>query len=191
MARDILVGAFLLFIIMLNLSHLDANWARNLKVPWIQRGAEISMTLQKWNMFAEPPASDGWFAVAGRCKDGQWIDLKRDGQAVHWEKPAAIIDLDPNHRWRKYYRHLISEKKRFLRPHLCRYLAQTWNANSTDSSQVVTVDLYYCEETLVPLGEASEVTRLLLHRETIQSQGAFLDSLRTPAPATDPLPPDV
>jgi hypothetical protein len=135
------------------------------------------MLMQNWRMFARPAAHDGWIVVAARLKDGRSVDLRRGGAALSWQRPARMADLDPNHRWRKYYLNLVNERFRDYRPWFCRSMAGAWDQSHPPEEAVRRVDLYWVEEKTMPPGEPPRVTQVLLHHERIRSQGPFLDAL--------------
>jgi len=163
---------------------------RRLPLP-IRRLAEMTLVLQKWNMFDRPPTYNTWSVVAGHCHQGRVIDLRHGGGKVHWSKPPDIARLATTHRWRKYFRNLARPDNRPLRAPTCRYLAACWNATHDAGEAVVVVDLYLLEEIPVAPGGPYRDGRRLLRHEVIESHGAFLDTVDTPQPAGDALPPGV
>jgi len=86
---------------------------------------------QHWGMFA--PAvfkDDGWYILEGTvAADGRRLDLNRGGAPVTYAKPAAVVALFKNDRWRKYSENYLFVNNAWLRPYYCNYLLRIWHEN--------------------------------------------------------------
>ncbi|GGG31619.1 HTTM domain-containing protein [Pontibacter amylolyticus] len=83
---------------------------------------------QRWGMFA--PAvfkDDGWYVLEGHAANGQLIDLNREGKEADYAKPASVMSMFKNDRWRKYSENYLFVNYAFLRPYYCNYLVRRWN----------------------------------------------------------------
>ncbi|WP_375417559.1 hypothetical protein [uncultured Hymenobacter sp.] len=89
-------------------------------------------TDQHWGMFA--PAvfkDDGWYVLEGATADGRLLDLNRGGAPVRYAKPASVIALFANDRWRKYSENYLFVQNAWMRPYYCNYLLRIWHENPT------------------------------------------------------------
>jgi hypothetical protein len=104
---------------------------------------------QRWGMFA--PAvfkDDGWYVMEGHTPKGHLIDLNREGKEADYAKPASVMSMFKNDRWRKYSENYLFVHYAFLRPYYCNYLMRRWNeANPTNPVQELQV-VYMKEYTL-------------------------------------------
>ncbi|MVN74709.1 hypothetical protein GO988_00035 [Hymenobacter sp. HMF4947] len=85
---------------------------------------------QHWGMFA--PAvfkDDGWYVLEGTTTTGRVLDLNRGGAPVTYAKPAAIVSLFKNDRWRKYSENYLFVSNAWMRPYYCNYLLRIWQQN--------------------------------------------------------------
>jgi hypothetical protein len=137
------------YIILWNVSHLPAAWTSGLMPRSWYRVADVMNCRQKWNLFQSPMRNDGWYVVAAHLDDGTTIDLLRGGAPADWDsyrKPKFIYRRFPNHRWRKYYRNLLSDRFAAYRQPLCRYLATHWEAEHPSGARIESVELQYMQE---------------------------------------------
>ncbi len=87
---------------------------------------------QYWGMFAPNVLKeDGWFVYAGMSNFGMPIDLNRGGEQVSFKKPAKVLDLYQDDRWRKFLENYQMERNIVIRNHLCKYLITRWNRMHT------------------------------------------------------------
>jgi hypothetical protein len=119
---------------------------------------------QRWTMFAEPTASDGWFALWARLRDGQVVDLLRRGEAASDERPAGPTGDYRNQRWQKLFANLLEPHLVGHRGDVTAYFARQWNESHAAGEQVLAVDLYFFEQRFDPAGEPQEVYRQPLVR---------------------------
>lgn len=150
--------------------------AKSYWVKELARPAATTMFTQNWGMFGKPTRFDGWCIAAARLADGRTVDLLRQGALIDWDKPARVVNIHPNHRWRKYFGQLAREKKEKYYPPLCQYLAREWDATHPAAEQVRWINLYLIKEWTPQPGEPLELQQVLLHRESISEQGAFAEA---------------
>ena len=85
---------------------------------------------QHWGMFAPSVfKDDGWYVLEGTTTKGRVLDLNRGGAPVSYAKPAAVVSLFPNDRWRKYSENYLFVNNQWMRPYYCNYLLRIWQEN--------------------------------------------------------------
>ena len=145
---NVMAGFLLLYVCWNAVSTLQEPWAKELMPTWGRRVGNLLVLRQKWSLFSRPMKNDGWYVAVGRLQDGEAIDLLRDGLPADWdsyEKPKYIYRRSPNHRWRKMYRRLVSDRYKRYRDPLCRYLGEHWNATHPEA-QITSIELHFMEE---------------------------------------------
>ncbi|MGI4884618.1 MAG: hypothetical protein ACRYFR_06625 [Janthinobacterium lividum] len=117
---------------------------------------------QHWGMFA--PAvfkDDGWYILEGTTADGRQLDLNRGGAPVTYAKPASVVSLFKNDRWRKYSENCLFVDKAWLRPYYCNYLLRTWAKNPAHPP-LRSLRLVYMKEISLPDYRVAQPTREVL-----------------------------
>jgi hypothetical protein len=85
---------------------------------------------QHWGMFAPTVfKDDGWYIFEGTTADGQQLDLNRGGAPLSYAKPASVVALFKNDRWRKYSENYLFVDYAWMRPYYCNYLLRVWHEN--------------------------------------------------------------
>ena len=85
---------------------------------------------QHWGMFAPTVfKDDGWYILEGTTADGRQLDLNRNGAPVRYQKPASVVALFKNDRWRKYSENYLFVNNAWMRPYYCNYLLRVWHEN--------------------------------------------------------------
>jgi len=85
---------------------------------------------QHWGMFAPTVfKDDGWYIFEGTTATGQRLDLNRAGTPVRYAKPASVVALFKNDRWRKYSENYLFVNNAWMRPYYCNYLLRIWHEN--------------------------------------------------------------
>ncbi|PVY37139.1 HTTM domain-containing protein [Pontibacter virosus] len=105
---------------------------------------------QRWGMFA--PAvfkDDGWYVLEGQAANGQLIDLNREGKEADYAKPASVMSMFKNDRWRKYSENYLFVHYAFLRPYYCNYLVRRWN-EAHPTNPVKELQVVYMKEYTLP-----------------------------------------
>ncbi|SNC74558.1 Vitamin K-dependent gamma-carboxylase [Hymenobacter gelipurpurascens] len=85
---------------------------------------------QHWGMFAPSVfKDDGWYILNGTTTTGQHLDLNRGGAPLTYTKPASVVSLFKNDRWRKYSENYLFVNNAYMRPYYCNYLLRIWHEN--------------------------------------------------------------
>lgn len=147
-AREGFVTFVLLYCIWWNLSGATAQVpAMPDSTTWFGNLLRVD---QRWGMFA--PAvfkDDGWYVLEGRAANGQLIDLNRQGKEADYAKPASVVSMFKNDRWRKYSENYLFVQYEFLRPYYCNYLVRRWN-EAHPSNPVKELQVVYMKEYTLP-----------------------------------------
>jgi hypothetical protein len=117
---------------------------------------------QRWGMFA--PAvfkDDGWYVMEGHTAKGHLIDLNREGKKADYAKPASVMSMFKNDRWRKYSENYLFVHYAFLRPYYCNYLVRRWN-EAHPSNPVQELQVVYMKEYTLPDYQPVEPQREVL-----------------------------
>ena len=107
--------------------------------------------------------------MAARLDDDRVIDLLRDGAPADWDsyrKPNLVYARFPNHRWRKYYRNLVSDRSIIYREPLLRYLVRQWERAHPQEARIATVELQYMQELGDDVGEENRFQQRFLQTLT-------------------------
>jgi hypothetical protein len=101
---------------------------------------------QSWGMFAPTVfKDDGWYIFQATAKDSLKIDINQNGAQVDYTKPANIISLFKDDRWRKYQENYLFTYNAFIRPYYCNYLLNDWNKNHPDK-EIISLKVIYMNE---------------------------------------------
>ena len=117
---------------------------------------------QHWGMFA--PAvfkDDGWYVLEGTTTDGRTLDLNRDGKPVSYAKPASVVALFKNDRWRKYSENSLFVNNAWMRPYYCNYLLRIWHENPAHPP-LRHLSIVYMKEVSLPDYQLAKPTREVL-----------------------------
>jgi len=117
---------------------------------------------QHWGMFAPNVfKDDGWYVLEGTTQAGQRIDLNRHGQPVSYAKPASVVSLFANDRWRKYSENYLFVDHAWMRPYYCNYLLRSWNQHH-QHSPLHHLSVVYMKEVSQPNYRVPPATREVL-----------------------------
>lgn len=158
--KNSFVTVMLVYCIWWNFSGLVSS------VPALPQNAKwlgyLLRTDQHWGMFAPVVfKDDGWYILEGYTAQGKIIDLNQQGKEANYTKPASVVSLFKNDRWRKYSENYLFVNNTFMRPYYCNYLMRRWNeANPEDPIQKL--EVIYMMETSLPNYEIPEPKRELL-----------------------------
>ncbi|WP_347159525.1 HTTM domain-containing protein [Pontibacter chitinilyticus] len=146
--REGFVSVVLLYCIWWNLS------GTNLKIKKMPDGSRWFGYLlrldQHWGMFAPVVfKDDGWYILEGHTGNGKLIDLNHEGEAANYTKPASVVSLFKNDRWRKYSENYLFIQNAYMRPYYCHYLMRRWN-EAHPQHQVSKLDVIYMKEPSLP-----------------------------------------
>lgn len=105
---------------------------------------------QYWGMFSPGVLQkDGWFVYHGRDSIGRQWDLRRNEDYVDYEKPARIVSMYKNDRWRKLAENMQSDRYTFLRPLYCKYLIRRWNSMHP-RKKMASLSVFFMEKQNLP-----------------------------------------
>jgi Vitamin K-dependent gamma-carboxylase len=158
--RDTLVGCLLAYVLWWN---LDISVFQGRLMPegsrWLGPLLRID---QFWGMFA--PAvfkDDGWYVLEGTTAHQRRVDLNQQGKEPDTLKPASVMSLFKNDRWRKYSENYLFVSNAFMRPYYCNYLLRRWNEDHPDDP-VTTLEVVYMKEVSLPDYQVSPPQREVL-----------------------------
>jgi hypothetical protein len=117
---------------------------------------------QHWGMFA--PAvfkDDGWYILEGSTADGRKLDLNRRGAPVTYAKPASVVALFKNDRWRKYSENYLFVDNAWMRPYYCNYLLRIWHEDRRHP-RLTHLSVVYMKEESLPDYKLSKPVRQVL-----------------------------
>lgn len=117
---------------------------------------------QKWTMFAPKPlVEDGWYVVEAEQRNGNKIDILRNGAAVDWKKPHGVNAHYRNARWRKLQMNLWDASLCRWRLPFGQYLTRSWNENHPSPQQILRFRIYFMLEVTLPNGIAPVERKLI------------------------------
>ncbi|GAA3917429.1 HTTM domain-containing protein [Hymenobacter algoricola] len=117
---------------------------------------------QHWGMFAPTVfKDDGWYILEGTTTRGQTLDLNRGGARLTYAKPAAVVALFKNDRWRKYSENYLFVANSYMRPYYCNYLLRRWHQNPAHPPLRL-LEVVYMKEVSLPDYQTSKPTREVL-----------------------------
>lgn len=149
-----------------NLGTLDAGAPRLPEA--LRKPLQVLRLDQRWNLFApRPRRTHGWLVIPGQLREGDWVDLFRDGAPVRSDKPESVAAEIPTYRWRKLLRRLTQTKYRRYRRAYGEWMCREWNRRHRPERQVLQLRVLYLRESTPPPGERAEPpvpVPLLSHR---------------------------
>lgn len=159
--REALVVSMLFYVCWWNLDDVAGAGHRWMSEPTRWLGYLFRLD-QHWGMFAPSVfKDDGWYVLEGTTRTGQVIDLNRNGAPVSYAKPAAIVSLFRNDRWRKYSENYLFIDHMWMRPYYCNYLLRIWQQNPAHVP-LRHLAVVYMKEVSQPNYQAPPATREML-----------------------------
>ncbi|RIJ37340.1 HTTM domain-containing protein [Pontibacter oryzae] len=117
---------------------------------------------QHWGMFSPTVfKDDGWYVLEGKTATGNIIDLNQEGKALDHVKPASVMALFKNDRWRKYSENYLFVSNSYLRPYYCNYLVRRWN-EAHPQAPIKNLEVVYMLEPSLPDYQVATPTRQVL-----------------------------
>ncbi|WP_394344801.1 hypothetical protein [Botryobacter ruber] len=146
--REVFVGVMLFYSIWWNISETNLHLP---KLPEHTKWLGILLrTDQRWGMFAPVVfKDDGWYVLEGSTTAGKTIDLNQKGKEADYAKPASVMAMFKNDRWRKYSENYLFISNSAIRPYYCHYLLRQWNEQHPDQ-QVTKLHVVYMKEPTRP-----------------------------------------
>ncbi|WP_276498759.1 HTTM domain-containing protein [Pontibacter litorisediminis] len=158
--RNGFVTAVLLYCVWWNLSttHLPLH-----KIPDSSRWFGYLLRLdQHWRMFSPTVfKDDGWYVLEGYTANGINIDLNQQGKEVNYSKPASVVSMFKNDRWRKYSENYLFTYYAYMRPYYCNYLMRRWN-EAHPQQPIQQLEVIYMKEPSLPDYQLAVPTREVL-----------------------------
>jgi hypothetical protein len=124
-----------------NLSNLGRGPFSGTLPAFLRAGIRAIGIEQHFQMFGIPPNESPWFVYEGRLKNGNKVDLFREGNRLELEKPADIAATFPGHNWRKLHQNLVDRRLEGYRPALLEYAVRKWNASHSEQEQIQSATL--------------------------------------------------
>jgi hypothetical protein len=88
---------------------------------------------QSWGMFAPGVLKDdGWYVLEGITKKGEHFNLYDPDKKLSYNKPASVVSMFKNDRWRKYTENYIFSDYTYMRGYFCNYYKRIWNEQNKD-----------------------------------------------------------
>ncbi len=117
---------------------------------------------QFWGMFSPGILkTDGWFVYHGMDSIGRQWDLRLNQDYVDYKKPAHIVSMYRNDRWRKLAENMQRDKYTFLRPLYGRYYLHQWNLHHPEK-QIPSMNLYFMEKENLSDYKSTKPKKILL-----------------------------
>jgi hypothetical protein len=155
-----LIG-LLVYVLIWNVAALPASPV-TLSAPLRSVGHALRLD-QTWSMFAPSPLKDdGWYVIPGRLRNGEVVDLFRNGAAVRWDKPESVAASYRNTRWRRYM--MILPNHLEYAPSYGRYLCADWNRRHDAGSRLEELEIVFVLERTLPDYRHSEPRNVSLYR---------------------------
>lgn len=128
-----------------NLSFINSKLSDDLR--FIGFGLRLD---QNWGMFAPGVfKDDGWFVLEGVKNDSTKINLLFPDQPLSYAKPASVVKMFPNDRWRKYSENYLMADNAYMRGYFCNYMKRVWNEHHPDQ-YIHTLRVIYMGELTLP-----------------------------------------
>jgi hypothetical protein len=162
--RERVTTAMLVFLIIFvfdwnfsNLSFINSKLSNHFRF--------IGYTLrldQNWGMFAPGVfKDDGWYVYEGTTMNGEKINLLDPAARLSYSKPASVVDMFKNDRWRKYSENLILNYNTFMRGYFANYYRRIWNEQHPER-RIKAIELVYMSEFTLPAYRKEEPRKEVL-----------------------------
>ncbi len=117
---------------------------------------------QHWGMFSPVVfKDDGWYVLEGHTESGGIIDLNQQGKEADYAKPASVMALFKNDRWRKYSENYLFMHNAYMRPYYCNYMVRIWNEENPEKP-IKELQVVYMKELSLPDYQVATPTREML-----------------------------
>jgi hypothetical protein len=105
---------------------------------------------QNWGMFAPGVfKQDGWYILEATNKQQKHFNLLQPNENLNYKKPASIVSMFKNDRWRKYSENFIFAENEVVRGYFCSYCARVWNEKHP-GDRISSLQIIYMEEMTLP-----------------------------------------
>lgn len=145
--REFSIVFFLLFVVSWNLQNIRYVNDVTKSVNW---AGLLFRTDQNWGMFAPGVfKDDGWYILEGTTAKNEKIDINRGGAPVTYAKPASVVSLFSNDRWRKFSENYLFVSNGYLRPYYADMVLRRWN-EAHPEKKVTKLEVIYMKEVTAP-----------------------------------------
>jgi hypothetical protein len=117
------------------------------KLQWITPMLRLE---QRWDMFAAPLTSGGWFVIPARLTSGAEVDLATMKPTVSWDEPPLVADTYANARWKKYFMNISIPPYSQHRLLYGRYLCRSWNETHPGAQSLEAFKIYFMRQAVEP-----------------------------------------
>ena len=157
---------FILYMLWWNVSTVRGDPFLPVQYRWVGVSLRVD---QVWDMFAPGPLrDDGWYVIKGTLRNGEVVDIFRDGAPVTFARPTPdkVAAQYKDERWRKYLLNLYTETYAPWRLYYGRYLCRKWNEgkNEKDPRVLDNFEIYFVMRSNTGVGIASEPKPWMMHR---------------------------
>ncbi|KAA3440224.1 HTTM domain-containing protein [Rufibacter hautae] len=129
----------------------------------MQWAALVPRLDQNWSMFAPNVfKDDGWYVLEGFTNNNRKVDLNQQGKEPDTVKPASVMSLFKNDRWRKYSENYLFVPNEYMRPYYCFYLMRRWNESHPKPEQINELNVIYMKEFTLPDYKTAPIKREVL-----------------------------
>jgi hypothetical protein len=117
------------------------------KLQWITPMLRLE---QRWDMFASPLTSGGWFVIPARLTSGAEVDLATMKPTISWDEPPLVADTYANARWKKYFMNISIPPYSQHRLLFGRYLCRSWNETHPGAQNLEAFKIYFMRQAIEP-----------------------------------------
>jgi hypothetical protein len=105
---------------------------------------------QNWGMFAPGVfKDDGWYILEAVTDKDETINLLAPESEINYSKPANIVSMFKNDRWRKYSENFMFSENENMRGYFCNYYKRIWN-EAHPLQRIKTLRIIYMSEFTKP-----------------------------------------
>lgn len=117
---------------------------------------------QNWGMFAPGVfKDDGWYVLEGITETGKPVNLLDPEKPLTYQKPASVVSMFKNDRWRKYSENFIMNYNEYARGYFCSYYKRCWNEEHP-GERIAELRIYYMSELTKPDYQYSKPEKIML-----------------------------
>lgn len=156
--KNVFLIIVIAYCLILNLGNVK-RFPYVLESSFIKYGSILRLE-QNWGMFSPTVLKDdGWYVYSGYTKNGNFIDVKRHGQTVTFNKPKHIVSEYESDRWRKYDENYSFYTNNHIRPLYCKYLIKKWNKENPQN-KVSDLTIFFMKETTLPNYQTKPIEKI-------------------------------
>jgi hypothetical protein len=146
--KNFYLGLVFAFCLMLNLSNVQ-KFPFTIDISFIQFG-NIFRLEQNWGMFAPYILKDDGFLVfSAYTTKNEYIDIRREGKKLSFDKPKSLVTEFESDRWRKFTENYLYNNNNYMRMYYCNYLFKKWNTEHPEQ-KISDLTIFFVKETSLP-----------------------------------------